>query len=101
MYFEELFPRNSLSIKQKVIFTLCVFLIYASNSVYSAGPKIWVCGHHLELDGFVPSHRDWDDVLSFVKGDVSSLISLFIPRVTVRFEGKFKIIPSSLFLFKT
>ena len=101
MYFEELFPRNSLSIKRKVIFTLCVFLIYASNSVYSVGPKIWVCGHHLELDGFLSSHTDWDDFLSFVKGNISSLISLFITRVTVRFEGNFKIIPSSLFLFKT
>ena len=82
-------------------FTLCVFLRYIYNSDYSVGPKIQVSGHHLELDGFLSSDTDMDDVLSFVKGDVSSLISLFIPRVTVRFKGKFKIIPSSLFLFKT
>ena len=46
------------------------------------------------------SDTDMDDVLSFVKGDVSSLISLFIQRVTVRAERKFKIIQSRLFLFK-
>ena len=82
-------------------FTLCVFLRYIYNSDYSVGPKIWVSGHHLELDGFLSSDTDMDDVLSFVKGDVSSLIRVFFLRVTMRVEGKFKIIQSRLFLFKS
>ena len=81
-------------------FTLCLFLRYTFDSVYTVGPKIWVSGHHLVLDGLLSSHTNMDDVFPIVKGDVSSLISLFIPRVTMGVEGKFKIIQSSIFLFK-
>ena len=39
--------------------------------------------------------------MSFDKGDVSSLISFFIRSVKIRVEGKFEIIQSGLFLFKS
>ena len=77
MYFEQLFPRNTVLLEREgEIYSLCIFKIYfvpPSHSVYSVGPKIWLSGHHLELGGFfLSSDTDLDDVLSFVKGDVSS-----------------------------
>ena len=76
MYFEQLFPRNTVLLEREgEIYSLCIFKIYffpPSHRVYSVGLTIWLSGHHLELGGFFSSDTDLDDALSFVKGDVSS-----------------------------